>query len=276
MKKILSLVLLFLLTVPAVHAGEDIFNNPRGRVNPFLLGLSCGAKAGTTVYFGDLVDAGRARWTIGAFGEKNVNSWLAVRLALDAGQCHGGQDEGIEFKTTFVDVDALAVVYFFDLIQGYDDARPFNPYFGIGAGGVFFSADKHPSSDYDVEKAMANASDPEKLESWLYYKPGLEVTGAAVGMLGVRYSLTSKLSLTFDLQGDLLFTDLFDGHDGYWQGETWEDGKPFDCLWTASLGFKYRFVDFNYWSNKSSKYSRKSYLRNKRIYKRNATRQRRR
>ena len=75
MKKILSLVLLFLLTVPAVHAGEDIFNNPRGRVNPFLLGLSWGAKAGTTVYFGDLVDAGRARWTIGAFGEKNVNSW---------------------------------------------------------------------------------------------------------------------------------------------------------------------------------------------------------
>ena len=273
-------VCLTLLTL-LPNVSEAQYNNPRGRIPKQLLGLSVGARAGATVYFGDLVDAGRARWTVGAFVEKSVISWLDVRGQIDAGQVHGAQEEGIEFKSFFADVNVIARVRFLDLIQGYDDARLFCPYFGLGAGGMLFNCKKNPDeSKIDVEAYMSKATAggwEDLAEKWLYYDGGMKGAADAVGLVGVRYSLSSKLWLSFEVQGYMVFSDELDAHSGYPDNNgTWveSDGK-YDCLWTTSFGVQYRFYDVSKYTS-SSKYSRKNYLKTRRIYERNAKRMRRR
>lgn len=270
--------LLTLLTLLPVVA-EAQYNMPRGRIPKQLLGLSVGGHAGATVYFGDLVDAGRVRWTISGFAEKHVNSWFSVRGMIDLGQVHGKQKEGIEFKTFFVDLNAIAKVSFLDLIQGYYDARPFCPYFGVGFGGILFNCKKNPDeSVINVDEYMANAAGWEDLaEKWLYYDGGMKGAPQALGLLGVRYQLTSKLWLTYEIQGNIMFTDEFDAHQGYpdWNGNWVDSDGKFDCLWTTSFGVQYRFYGFSKYTS-TSKYSRKNYLKTRKIYERNAKRMRRR
>lgn len=268
------LTLLMLLS----GAAEAQYNMPRGRIPKQLLGLSVGGHAGATVYFGDLVDAGRVRWTIGGFAEKHINSWFLVRAGIDLGQVHGSQVEGIEFKTFFTDIHAIGKVHFLDLIQGYYDERPFNPYFGIGAGGIFYNCKKNPDeSVIDVDAYLARAADKDLAEKWLYYDGGMKISGEALGLLGVRYQLNNKLWLTYEIQGNIVFTDQFDAHQGWPDSQgNWidSDGK-FDCLWTTSLGVQYRFYNVSKYTN-TSKYSRQNYLKTRKIYERNAKRMRRR
>ena len=99
----------------------------------------------------------------------------------------------------------------------------------------------------------------------------------AVGLVGVRYSLSSKLWLSFEVQGNMVFSDELDAHSGYPDNNgTWveSDGK-YDCLWTTSFGVQSRFYDVSKYTS-SSKYSRMNYLKTRRIYERNAKRMRRR
>lgn len=274
----ISLILTLLLLLPALAAAQ--FNNPRGRVPQQLLGLSVGGHIGATVYFGDLVDAGRARWTIGGYAEKTLNSWLSLRAQIDLGQVHGKQKEGIQFSSFFGTLNVLAKVSFLDLIQGYDDARVFCPYFALGGGGMLFKCKKEPDeSVIDVDKYMANAEAggwEDYAQTWLYYDKGLQGAADAIGIVGVRYQWTSKLWFTLEAQGNIAFTDELDGHQGYPNGTTWvdSDGK-FDCLWTYTIGVQYRFYDVSKYTY-SSKYSRKTYLKTRKIYERNAKRVRRR
>lgn len=271
--------LTLLMLLPCL--AEAQYNNPRGRVPKQLLGLSVGCRAGSTVYFGDLVDAGRARWTVGGYVEKATSSWLSVRGMVDVGQVHGSQKEGIEFKTFFADVNVIAKVSFLDLIQGYDDSRAFCPYFGLGAGGVLFNCKKNPDeSVINVEEYLAKATEggwEDLANKWLYYDGGMKGAPDAVGIVGVRYALSSKIWLSCEAQGNIVFSDEVDGHSGYPDGKGgWveSDGK-YDCLWTYSLGFQYRFYNVSKYTS-SSKYSRKNYLKTRKIYERNAKRMRRR
>lgn len=270
-----SLTLLLLLPV----AAEAQYNNPRGRVPKGQLGLSIGGRAGATVYFGDLVDAGRARWTIGGYAEKEVLSWLAVRGMIDLGQVHGSQKEGIEFKTFFVDLNFMAKVSFLDLIQGYDSGRPFTPYFGVGVGGVLFNCKKNPDeSVLDVDAYLAKSAGWEDLANkWLYYDGGMKGAADAIGLVGVRYALTSKLWLTAEAQGNIVFSDELDAHQGYpdYNGNWVDSDGKYDCLWTYSVGLQYRFYSVSKYQT-TSKYSRKNYIRTRKIYERNAKRVRRR
>ncbi len=279
-KRVILFALLTLLSSQAVLAQ---FNNPRGRVNNFLLGLSFGGKVGSTIYFGDLVDAGRVRWTIGGFAEKQFNNFAAVRIGLDAGQCNGLQDigDGIKFNTTFFNLQALGKLSFLDLLLGYDYDRPFNPYFAIGAGGIFYSCKKHPDKISDDE---ARQQEIEKYgEDWEYLgwrtsEEGLKVSGSVTGLLGVTYRFTSKLKFFFEAKGDILLTDEFDAHHGYPTGkDTWQesDGK-FDALWTLALGVQYRPFDFDTWTTTTSKYNRREKLRLRSSFDRNTKRMRRR
>ncbi|MBQ3636432.1 MAG: hypothetical protein II951_12590 [Bacteroidales bacterium] len=301
-KKIASLVLSLLM----VQFAMAQYNNPRGRVPEFLLGLSYGGKVGATVYFGDLVDKGRARWTLGAFAEKQCNEWVYARLALDFGQCHGAQTQTfkvgyqteekpvLEFKTGFVNLQAIGKVQFLDLIGGYDDGRPFNPYFGIGIGGIFFNCKKHPVNVTKTKEQasmtddqVAKAMDEEKYlpehpdyVGWRTYEDGMKVSGSLAGLLGVKIMLTPRLSLLVEGKGDLLFTDEFDAHHGYPTGAhekaTWVNGHKYDALWTIAAGAQFRPYDFSKFTVTSSKYTRKNYLRNRASYERNQRRLRRR
>lgn len=275
-----SLILTLLLLLLVGSVAEAQYNNPRGRLPKQLLGLSIGARAGATMYFGDLVDSGRYRWTTGVYAEKNLLSWFALRAEIDAGQVHGKQKEGIKFKTFFADLNIVAKVHFLDLLQGYDDARTWNPYFGVGAGGILFNCKKNPTDVIDVDAYLSRAQAggwEDQANTWLYYDGGMKGSADALGLIGVRYALNSKLWLTCEAQGNIVFSDLFDAHDGYPNGDgTWHqsDGK-FDCLWNLSFGVQYRFYNVSKFTS-SSKYSRKAYLKTRKIYERNAKRVRRR
>lgn len=277
-RKITSILSLLILLMVSQCAMAQ-FNNPRGRIPKWKLGLSVGAKAGATIYFGDLVDKGRARWTVGAFAEKQTLNWLSVRLAIDAGQVHGSQKEGIEFKSFFADLDLIAKVSFLDLIQGYDDARFITPYFGIGAGGVLFNCKKEPNTDViDVDSYLATAAAggwEEDANKWLYYDGGMKGAGQALGLIGARMAVNSKLWVLLEGQGNIVFSDELDAHQGYPDGKGgWVDSNgKFDCLWTVSVGVQYRFANVSKFTS-SSKYSRKNYLKTRRIYERNAKRSR--
>ena len=273
-KRILSLLAIAALSTQCLLAQ---FNNPIGRIPDSQLGLSVGGRLGTTVYFGDLVDGGRVKWTTSGYVEKCILSWLSWRAGIDAGQCKGGQNDNIEFSTTFFDVEAFAKVHFLDLIQGYDDSRLFSPYFAVGGGAMFYNCKKEPTSSFDVEAYKKKVGNDDYANLWLYYDEGMQLTPMVSGVLGVRYALNRKLWLTFDVKGDLLFTDKFDGHTGWPTSSTeWtESQKPYDALWTVALGVQYRFHSVTKYQS-TSKYSRKSYLQNRRIYERNARRLRRR
>ena len=78
LKKTLSLVLLLILFAQYSLAQ---YNNPRGRVPKNLLGLSVGGKVGATMYFGDLVDGGRAKWTVGGIRSRKWTFAKASTLA---------------------------------------------------------------------------------------------------------------------------------------------------------------------------------------------------
>lgn len=273
LKRLLSLLLLTALSVQVSWAQ---YNNPTGRPPKGMLGFSIGVKGGTTIYFGDLVDGGRVKWTAGAYAEKTLSSWLSWRAELDAGQCRGGQDDNIEFNTTFFNLDLLLKCYFLDLIQGYNDQRLFNPYFAVGAGGMAFKCKKEPGSALDIDEYIANVGDEEMANKWMYYDGGMEIAGMATGIVGVRYQINEKLWATLEAKGDMLFTDYFDGHQGWPDGAgNWVDSeKRFDALWTISAGVQYRFYSQSKYRT-SAKYSRKNYLKTRKIYERNAKRMRR-
>ncbi len=270
LKRLLSFLFLTTLTFQVSWAQ---FNNPTGRPPKAMLDLSIGAKAGTTLYFGDLVDGGRAKWTIGAYTEKALNSWLCWRAEFDAGQCKGGQNDNIEFNTTFFSLDLFLKCHFLDLIQGYNDRRPFCPYVAIGAGGLAFKCKKEPGPALDIEDYISRVGNEEMANKWMYYDGGMEFTGVATGFVGVRYQINQKLWATLDAKGDLLFTDYFDGHQGYPDNAgNWVDSDAkFDALWTISAGIQYRFYSQSKYMT-SSKYSRKNYLKTRKIYERNAKR----
>ncbi len=278
LKRTLWLALLFVLFVQGAAAQ---YNNPTGRVPNSMIGLSVGGKAGTTIYFGDLVDGGRVRWTASGYVEKTVMSWMDVRGEVDFGQCHGGQKlygvDALDFSTTFFDLEAFAKFRFLDLIQGFDAGRLFNPYFAIGGGAILFSCKKNPGSDFDADAYKANVGNDEYADKWLYSDNGMQAAAMASGIVGVRFAVSEKVSLLLEYKGDILFTDDFDGHQGWPAGGTeWvdSDGK-FDALWTVSLGAQYRFYNISKYQS-SSKYSRKNYLRTRKAYERNAKRMRRR
>ncbi len=275
-----SFILTLLLLLVTCSVAKAQYNNPRGRLPKQLLGLSIGARAGGVMYFGDLVDSGRFRWTAGAYVEKTILSWFSLRAMIEAGQAHGSQKWGIEFKTFFTDLNLVAKVHFLDLLQGYDDSRSWNPYFGVGAGGMLFSCKKNPTDAIDVDEYLSRAEAggwEDLANKWLYNDGGMQGTADVLGLVGVRYAVSSKLWITCEAQGNLLFTDLFDAHDGYPNGNgTWiqSEGK-FDALWNVTFGVQYRFYNVSKFTS-SSKYSRKAYLKTRKIYERNAKRVRRR
>ncbi len=273
LKHLISLILLLAL-IPQLAWAQ--FNNPGARPPKNMLGLSIGFKAGTTVFFGDLVDNGRVSWTAAAYTEKAILSWLSWRAELEAGQAKGGQEGHIIFKTTFFDADALAKVAFLDLIQGYRDNRTINPYFALGAGILAYSCTKEPSQSYDYETILANAANPDLTQKWLFYDQGMQITGLATGLIGARYQINNKLWATLEAKGNILFTDNFDGHQGWPNNNgNWIDSQhKCDALWTISLGLQYRFFSQTRFQT-SGKYSRANYLHTRKIYERNARRARR-
>ena len=275
LKKILSIVL-FVVVVSQSSMAQ--YNMPRGRVEKFLLGLSVGAKVGPNAYFGDIVDNGRARVAFGFFAERDQNKWLALRLDASGGVAHGEQTSGnLVFKTGYGELGFHAKFHLLNLI----DYRhyPVEPYFSVGVSGIVFNAKKHPIGATDAEIAE-NTQGDDRQEHWQYYDSGgMEFTGGALGMVGARYNISKQWHILLEASGKYMFTDLFDGHDGYMKGKgetkQWVESKGNDCLWSVMVGVQYHLYPFTEFSS-TAKYTRKQYMKNRSSYERNAGRMRRR
>ncbi len=101
------------------------------------------------------------------------------------------------------------------------------------------------------------------------------LTAFAYGMLGLRYEFTYRWGAVFEAQGNVPFSSKFDAHDGYYAGDNWYEATGKDCFGTLMFGATYKIGGNSTWRT-SSRYNRAIYLHNKKVYKRNAQRTRRR
>ncbi|MCF0190115.1 MAG: hypothetical protein HUJ96_02515 [Marinilabiliaceae bacterium] len=267
-KSFLYIVLLFTLVGQIAEAQYNAYQGRR-RVPKLMQGFHIYAKLGPTVYFGDLVDDGRARLGYSFGAEREMTNWMQVQAEIDGGFLHGVQQApgSLEFKTTYFDIAAGGKVSVMDLIQGHLEGRKWTPYIGLGGGVMFFNAKKY---DIASEKSPSDSD-------WKNVKTGMKATPLLYGLVGVtfRHPKIARWGFFAEMRPMLPFTDELDGHDG-WRDITgrWHDGR-LDFLYTMMAGVKFQVAKAVWYKN--SKYNRRTFVRNKSFYKRSTpSRQRRR
>ena len=103
------------------------------------------------------------------------------------------------------------------------------------------------------------------------------------GVFGAKYRINKNFGVNLEINGHLPFSDEIDGHNG-WSPESapdettgaymnWNDGKN-DFYYTVMVGMTYKIQETQW--RVSSNYNRKTYVKNRKAYKRNANRMRRR
>lgn len=232
-------------------------------------GVTINPKIGPSLYMGDMVDKSNWRLTTGASVEKELLPWLSGRFEMTGGLLAGVMNAGsdIGFDTKYVDITLGATVFPVDLIGGYYNKRLVNPYVSLMGGFGIFNVKKNS----DCTAAWAQAGD------------GNVLAPMVCGVLGAKYRINKNFGVNLEINGHLPFSDEIDGHNG-WSPESapdettgaymnWNDGKN-DFYYTVMVGMTYKIQETQW--RVSSNYNRKTYVKNRKAYKRNANRMRRR
>lgn len=252
---------------------QDRFNRPVGRVPNARMGLMVGGRVGPTIFFGDLVDSGKAGFAGAVFVEKELNSFLNLRAALEVGFCQGGQIEGDGFRSIHGSLQVGVRFKLLDLIFGYDNQRLCQPYLLLGGGGIFYHPIKKLTGGFKQMWEEAQEGTILKFMDISSFKAAGQVYGGG----GCSFCVSRKISITAEIHENMLFSDDYDTHEGYQNGDgswTHSDGK-FDFYLTPSLGVIYRFVSASKFTN-GHKLVKSSYSNNHASSSRNANRMRRR
>lgn len=284
-RSIIISALAFLLALPSVAQ--------RKKTSQFLQGFFVGGKVGPNLYFGDLVDDGKTKIGIDVFAQKEVLPYLMVRGGIGGGilgGIQGSKKNGLTFTTPYFNFNVGADWTFLNLFQYYTAQRLVEPYIGVGCGLLMYSATKKTIQELSEEiKAV---------DDWRNVATGFTVSPFVYGLAGGRYNINRHWGVSVEVQGNFALTDELDGHTG-WRGTysqeeidqmkkeyidagldpnkvpttVWNDGKN-DFFYTIMAGCTYKFADFE-WKHKA-RYNRNAYIRNRKVYKRNASRVRRR
>lgn len=261
-KPFLYILLLFMAMCQVVDAQYNAYQG-RKKMPRLFEGMHLYAKLGPNNWFGDLVDKGKVRVGISVGADRPVFNWMDAGVELDGGMLHGYMKRGadLEFKTFFFDINSGIKISFLDLIQGYYADRIIIPYAGFGGGGMLYSAEKK------TKKIGIDFDDP--VNDWWNVKTGLTFAPLIYGNIGVTYVLTPDWKLFGEIKGIYIMDDEVDGHSGYRKpnGEWWESHGN-DCMWNMMVGAKYRLSHSNFYT--TNKYNRRNYVKNKRVFKRNA------
>lgn len=280
----------------------------RRKVPVILQGLYAGGKVGPNLFFGDLVDDGKTKIGTDVFALYEVQPYLMARAGIGGGVLggvQGSKSNGLKFTTPYFNFNVGADFTFLNLLQFHNPSRIVDPYVGLGAGVLMFSATK--------EDTKGRVSDTE-YGDWRNVKTGFKAAPFIYGIIGGRYFINRHWSAILEIQANMPFSDDLDGHTGWASKKTdeemdqerndiqdridqeindaanegvtinpgevpqpneykWHSGKN-DFFYTIMAGATYKFEDKT-WKNKS-RYNRSVYLHNKKVYKRNASRKRRR
>lgn len=289
--KMLRYLLTLAIALTTIAVTCDAQYRKRKQAPKILQGLYANAKVGGTMFCGDVEDSGRFGFTGGVAAIKQVIRPLNARVDLDFGKLGGKADWGEEFKTIYFDLSGGVNFTFLNLIFGYDARRTVDPYVCAGMGAMFFK----PENNFIANKGAEDPriGDPNEMT----------ISALTYGGVGALWTIKGKWGINFEFCGRLPLgnSDLLDGHDssngtaqksGIFKpsnikdelneainGEQNYDGvylgsNKFDAFYTFTVGCTYKFADMT-WPT-SSKYNRKNYLRNKKVYDRNAKRTRRR
>lgn len=207
MKKILALL---------VIATSSFTMNAKAQMETTQVG-EYGITAGAAHYFGDINNRGainRPKIAVGAFFRKQFNNYAGVRLSANFAQL-GYSDKysqndyqrrrNLSFNTNIFEIALRGDFNFFKFIPS-DPDHSFTPYATIGVG--VFSYDP-----YAYLRGQKYYLRPLETEGETFYK-GRKAYGTMavcfpVGM-GVKYAVTEKINVSFELAYRFTTTDYID------------------------------------------------------------------
>ncbi len=264
-------ILILALAISALATNASAQYSNRKEIPWILRGFSAEVKVGPNIFHGDISDNNKVRFCGELTARREVLPILDIRTDIDGGVIAGEIDRYFwpaSFKTNYYVWD-LGVDYRFLNTGGkYYDKRLFEPYVGAGVGIMLFNPKTSaPYLDQYSDIAGFNVE-------------GFTTTPMAFLDLGVRYfydknwgiRLETKLTVPFGNNSDKL-----DGHDSRYTDK--DNGIilgefNYDMIGSIVVGVSYKFYQSTF--KTSSKYNRKTYLNNRRAYRRNAQRTRRR
>lgn len=260
-KPFIYILLLFLAVSQVVNAQ---YNKYQGRrVMPKIFeGMHVYAKVGPNIWVGDLVDKGRYRVGLSLGAEREIFNWMSAQLEFDGGFLHGymtGDGADMDFKTFFVDVNAGVKISILDLIQGYYADRVIVPYGAIGGGFMFFNAKKHSHMIYDKSNPLNN---------WQDMEPGWDTAPFIWGTVGCKYRITPVWTVFGEIRPVAFLSDEIDAHTGFRENGVWKESKSNDYMYNMMFGVSYRISHQMFYT--TNKYNRRNYVKNKKLFKRNA------
>lgn len=264
-KYLLSLVVALVVVSTSADAQYK-----RKKTPAILQGFYAEGKAGTNLFFGDIQDGSRVKFSGGLAARKEILRCLIGRVELDGGALGGESSWGASFSTMYFNFDFGADFTFLNLIGGYDPKRMWEPYIGADFGLLFFKPDNgfiSSLNEGDFGKKFGDVDQFTSAPMWC-------------GIAGVRYRINKNWGALLEVKGVMPLGTNSDMLDGQSSDNTDEESmvylgeKKYDAYYTMMVGVSYKFADMSW--KMSSKYNRKTYLHNRKVYKRNAKRTRRR
>ncbi len=187
---------------------------------PFLLPAQArwevGFHLGGNNYLGDLTYDGvpvmrETQFGFGFFGKRQFTNQLGLRLNYHGGQVSGDDnrfderaDRGMSFRTPLHEVSLLAE-WQFNASNRYSKGAVHQiatPYLFLGPGASFYK----PDTDYNENSGENTMFDARDLESQQWNTAFSLNTGA-----GIRFDLSERTSLGFEVSVHPLFSDWLDG-----------------------------------------------------------------
>jgi hypothetical protein len=215
-------------------------------------------KAGVNIFYGDLVDESRTKYSFGVAADKEIKPHLSLRAQIMGGamkgtQMYGNSDQVYAyFDNSYFDFTVGASFRPLELMYGYFKQRSVSPYLFLQTGIVGFNATEY----YGPMGLVPNTK---------WRETGFKISPVISGGLGASFRINSLWSVVGEFTGYLPFTDLMDGHEEWTSGSgTVYQTDDSDFYYTATLGVSYLIKDSK-WRN-HPKYNRKAYQKTRREY----------
>ncbi len=240
----------------------------------FILGISLttkaqraevGVVAGGSGYIGDLNQNNLFKIsgiTAGAFAKVNLTPFIGLGIHYNHAKIKANdlnssnqqfKDRGLNFNTNLNEVSLIADVNFFDAFSPISNRR-FTPYAFVGLGGVYFKTRAtYANQNYVLSDLKTNA---DVNGTPIKYKPYAVTIPYGAGL---KYRLTSYLTLSSQIGYRTALTDYLDDVGGYYTGNATPDDPSIiggagrigtqrgdlrkrDNYMLVSIGISYNFV----------------------------------
>lgn len=208
MKKTILFLFIFLGSLRAFSQGAEFQYVQTGEF---------GLTAGAAHYFGDLntrANINRPKIALGAFFRRQISNYISVRLTGHFAQL-GYSDiynkneyqkrRNLSFNTNIFELAVMGDFNFFKFVPT-DPRYAFTPYASVGVG--FFSY--NPYAYYQDEKVYLR---PLHTEGQTFYENRKTYGSTALAIplaFGIKYAITDKINLSFELGYRFTTTDYLD------------------------------------------------------------------